>query len=145
MTIKLLILSKVFYMLYFNYNVFIYYLYSTRFIKSNTCLEIYFSKNHELKTRNKYNFLSFILGSTMPNCCVVGCGYDLAPKDGTYESYRLPKDPKISQKWLKLINRANYVPSSSTAVCHRHFEEDAFLSHEQNITKKGKQRKRRNL
>ena len=81
----------------------------------------------------------------MPNCCVVGCGYDLAPKDGTYESYRLPKDPKISQKWLKLINRPNYVPSSSTAVCHRHFEEDAFLSHEQNITKKGKQRKRRNL
>ena len=63
----------------------------------------------------------------MPNCSVVGCDYGLAKKDGTYVSYRLPKDPKISQKWLELLNRDNYVPSINTCICHRHFEEDAFF------------------
>ena len=95
-----------------------------------------FSKNHELKTRKKYNFLSFILDSTMPNCSVVGCDYGLAKKDGTYVSYRLPKDPKISQKWLELLNRDNYVPSINTCICHRHFEEDAFFRFVHVFTKK---------
>ena len=83
----------------------------------------------------------------MPNCSVVGCDYSKWPKDGTYRSFPLPTEPNLRLKWLKKLNRdENFDPDSkSVSVCIRHFEQDAFVSDEDNKTKKGKAKKRTSL
>ena len=81
----------------------------------------------------------------MPNCAVAGCDYTLSSKDGTYQSFKLPKEPKLRAKWLKMLNRGNFQPTENTCICHRHFEDSDFLTAEENLTKRGKPRDRKTL
>ena len=74
----------------------------------------------------------------MPSCSVVGCGYRKAVKEAAdrgfkYQSFKLPKDPKMRELWLKQLNRSNYVPTQNTVFCQKHFAEDAFVSEEENF------------
>ena len=81
----------------------------------------------------------------MPNCSVFKCDYAYAQKDGTYQSYRFPKDSKMREKWMKILNREDYVLTDSSCFCSKHFAEEAFVSDAENVTKKGKPRARRTL
>ena len=47
--------------------------------------------------------------------------------------------------WLKQLNRENYLPSESTVFCQRHFEDDAFVSDELNLTTRGKLKRKKSL
>lgn len=52
----------------------------------------------------------------MPSrCCVPFCkgNYDTGPKVSVYS---FPKDEEIKQKWLQVIQRANFQPSKSSKV-----------------------------
>ena len=81
----------------------------------------------------------------MPNCSVFKCDYADASKDGTYQSFSFPQDSKLREKWLKLLNREDYVLTVNSCFCSKHFAEDAFISKAENVTKKGKPRARRTL
>ena len=83
----------------------------------------------------------------MPNCSVVGCDYKKWPKDGTYQSFPIPTDPHLQNKWLTKLNRdKTFNPDTKNAsFCIRHFEKGAFLSDEDNKTTRGKLKKRKSL
>ena len=57
----------------------------------------------------------------MPNCSVFKCDYADASKDGTYQSFSFPQDSKMREKWLKLLNREDYVLTVNSCFCSKHF------------------------
>ena len=37
------------------------------------------------------------------------------------------KNPELADKWVKFINRRDWIPSSTAVLCEKHFEENLFL------------------
>ena len=67
----------------------------------------------------------------MPRVCVVyGCIVGSRSYTGrAYTMFRLPKintAPRMRQCWLDKINREDFVPTSESRVCAKHFEERFF-------------------
>ena len=49
-------------------------------------------------------------------CCVVGCHSNYKRKE------IFPSDEDIKNRWIKFVNRKNWQPTSSAAICIKHFE-----------------------
>ena len=63
----------------------------------------------------------------MPHCCAYKCHNQYS--NNTYTSYhRLPKDPKLAEKWISNINLDSKLPNQ-TYLCSEHFEERCFDTH----------------
>ena len=85
----------------------------------------------------------------MPNCSVTKCDYKISSEEAKskglkYQSFPLPTEPKLRESWLKKLN-IKLDPNESIYICHRHFEDDAFKSPEDNKTTRGKQKLTRSL
>ena len=58
----------------------------------------------------------------MPHrCCVPDCKSN-SPNEKNYAStFFFPKDPTRKSLWCKNIHRKNFVPTSTTSICVKHF------------------------
>ncbi len=54
-------------------------------------------------------------------CCVPLC-YNNSKRNKELQFYVIPKDAVLRRKWLAMISRKNFVPSTSHRVCSAHFE-----------------------
>eukprot|EP00794_Sanderia_malayensis_P005136 gene5136-biopygen4188 len=54
-------------------------------------------------------------------CCVPLC-YNNSKRNKELQFYVIPKDAVLRKKWLAMISRKNFVPSTSHRVCSDHFE-----------------------
>ena len=62
-------------------------------------------------------------------CCVPECESNYKSSGGVYVSvYKLPSDENERKKWISAIPRANIVITKYTAVCRRHWPDDAEFS-----------------
>ena len=59
----------------------------------------------------------------MPSCVVVGC-HEIGGKGKSF--FCFPQDPQIKNSWIKRINRSNWMPSSHSKVCWKHFQDTDF-------------------
>lgn len=61
-------------------------------------------------------------------CCVSKCSSNVS-KSGDYVSvYRFPNKDDVKEKWIKNIQRQNWVPSKDSVVCSKHFRKCDFTS-----------------
>ena len=86
----------------------------------------------------------------MPSCIIDGCVYRksarIAAETGCkYRAFTLPKNPELRTLWLKKINLHSSEVTDSTVVCWRHFEEDAYVAIEDNVTTRGGIKRKRSL
>ena len=62
-------------------------------------------------------------------CCVPECESNYKSSGGVYVSvYKLPSDENERKKWISASPRANIVITKYTAVCRRHWPDDAEFS-----------------
>ena len=54
-------------------------------------------------------------------CCVPEC-YSNSKRNPELSYYVIPKEENLRKKWLHMISRKSFVPSTSHRVCSKHFE-----------------------
>ncbi|GBN57766.1 hypothetical protein AVEN_57535-1 [Araneus ventricosus] len=54
-------------------------------------------------------------------CCVPGCNSNYNNTENYVSSFTFPRDAARKFQWVKSINRANFIPSSTAVVCIKHF------------------------
>ena len=55
------------------------------------------------------------------SCCPYGCTNRLSAKNKGLAFHRLPSDPKLLKKWLKVMRTESVRVNSNTKVCGAHF------------------------
>lgn len=62
-------------------------------------------------------------------CCVPNCksGYDSTPGEKKPRMFCGPVDPELQKKWEQHIPRADYVVSSKSFICIKHFVDDDII------------------
>lgn len=55
------------------------------------------------------------------SCCAIGCTFRYK-KGGPIRMFRIPKDQKLKQLWLKAIKRDKWTPTNSSRICGQHFQ-----------------------
>ena len=64
----------------------------------------------------------------MPTCFVIGCHSGSGHGHRTYRMVPFPKDEKLRQAWIDIINRKNVQLTENSRVCVRHFKvRDTYL------------------
>ena len=60
----------------------------------------------------------------MVNKCVVfGCNSGYSTCKENVSSFRFPAaNPELLQKWIKFVNRADWIPTKNSVICCKHFE-----------------------
>lgn len=70
-------------------------------------------------------------------CCVPGCtsNYDTCVKKGDkcVTTFKIPNIVERRLKWIQAIPRGNWVPSSSSVVCSKHFQDSDVISHYKSV------------
>lgn len=60
-------------------------------------------------------------------CCVPGCTANYK-NEGNYTTvFYFPKEPTLHDKWIKCINRDDFVPGKEAVVCIKHFHEQVIV------------------
>ena len=62
-------------------------------------------------------------------CCVPNCKSNYASSNDKVPVYKLPQNNKDKKKWIAAIPKANLVVSKYTAVCRKHWPENATFVH----------------
>ena len=60
-------------------------------------------------------------------CCVTLCKGNYTSSSKRVPVYKLPQYEKEKKKWISVIPRANLVVSKYTAVCGKHWQNDAEM------------------
>lgn len=60
-------------------------------------------------------------------CCVVGCFSNYSKHD-VVPVFSFPVKKELRTKWIKFVNRLNWVPTKSSVICAKHFQEK-YLKH----------------
>ena len=84
----------------------------------------------------------------MPYCAIVGCETGHGRKNiEKYQSFYLPKSLEIKEKWLDKIKikRPDFIPSIHSRICAKHFRHNDFMCDSENLTTRGKMKKKRTL
>ena len=58
-------------------------------------------------------------------CCIVGCKSNYDTVDEKTSTFGFPDEVKEHdrrERWIKFVNRKNFVPNENTKICERHFE-----------------------
>lgn len=65
----------------------------------------------------------------MPNhCCVPDCKSNYSSnKEEHVTTFKFPKDDFLKNKWISVIRRPDFTPSSSSVVCIKHFDDDDVI------------------
>ena len=60
----------------------------------------------------------------MVNKCVVfGCNSGYSTSKENVSSFRFPAEkPELLQKWIKFVNRADWIPTKNSVICCKYFE-----------------------
>ncbi|GBL77096.1 hypothetical protein AVEN_12738-1 [Araneus ventricosus] len=53
--------------------------------------------------------------------CIPGCNSNYNKTDNYVSSFTFPKDATRKNQWVKSINRADFIPSSTAVVCIKYF------------------------
>lgn len=73
----------------------------------------------------------------MPHrCCVPKCSSNTKKNDNYVSTFFFPKDEKRKKLWIKKINRANFVPNSTSSVCIVHFHNSFIIKKPADNSKK---------
>ena len=81
----------------------------------------------------------------MPTCIVHGCMTGSGKQEIKFTLAPMPKNEEFKVKWLEIINRADYLCSSQTRICHKHFKENDFIPDFENTDKRGRLKKVKKL
>ena len=70
----------------------------------------------------------------MVNKCVAfGCSTGYENTGEKISTFSFPHDkPDLIQKWLKFVNRADWVPTKHSVLCMKHFEERFIVKGKRN-------------
>lgn len=66
----------------------------------------------------------------MPNhCCVPDCrsNYNSIKGEHVITTFKFPKEETLKNKWISVIRRPDFTPSSSSVVCIKHFDDDDII------------------
>jgi hypothetical protein len=77
-------------------------------------------------------------------CAAFGCGQGDRKLKGV-QLFRFPKNAVLRRVWVIKIRREQFHPSDSSFLCANHFESSMFVPENENRTKNGKTRTRRQL
>ena len=58
-------------------------------------------------------------------CCVVDCRSNYAGEERA-TVFSFPKEESLRKTWIKLVNRKDWEPTTSSFICIRHFEEKNY-------------------
>ena len=64
-------------------------------------------------------------------CCIVGCRSNYIAKEANTVFY-FPKDEDIRKRWIKFVNRKDWLPTSLSYICKNHFEPKYFRKGQNN-------------
>ena len=85
----------------------------------------------------------------MPYCAISGCesGHTRKKDLGIFQSFYLPTSKNMKERWLEKIriNRPDFSESIHTRVCAKHFRLRDYMSNKENVTSRGKLKKKRKL
>ena len=85
----------------------------------------------------------------MPYCAISGCesGHTRKKDLGIFQSFYLPTSKDMKERWLEKIriNRPDFSESIHTRVCAKHFRLRDYKSNNDNVTSRGKLKKKRKL
>ncbi|GBL93998.1 hypothetical protein AVEN_76715-1 [Araneus ventricosus] len=70
-------------------------------------------------------------------CCVPGCNSNFNNTDNYVSSFTFPKDATRKNQWVKSINRANFIPSSTAVVCIKHFSSQFIIKEDRIVRDDG--------
>ena len=65
----------------------------------------------------------------MPDkCCIVGCrvNYTGGPKKSVFY---FPQDEELKRKWIRFVNRKDWIPSKHSVICVDHFADEFITIH----------------
>ncbi|XP_035232276.1 THAP domain-containing protein 2-like [Stegodyphus dumicola] len=60
-------------------------------------------------------------------CSVPKCRSNYDSTTEHVSTFKFPSDPVLSQKWIKNINRKDFVAGKHSSVCIKHFEEEFIV------------------
>ncbi|KAG8178455.1 hypothetical protein JTE90_026554 [Oedothorax gibbosus] len=60
-------------------------------------------------------------------CCVPCCRSNYKTETTLTSTFGFPKDEELKKKWISSINRKDYLPGSTAAVCINHFDEQHII------------------
>ncbi|KAF8789420.1 hypothetical protein HNY73_007358 [Argiope bruennichi] len=70
-------------------------------------------------------------------CCVPGYNSNYNNTDNYVSSFTFPKDEVRKSQWVKSINRADFIPSSTAVVCIKHFSSKFIIKEDRVIRDDG--------
>ncbi|XP_072929301.1 THAP domain-containing protein 2-like isoform X2 [Epargyreus clarus] len=62
----------------------------------------------------------------MVTCAVPGCNSSKKENPQKYTFHIFPKSIDVRQKWLKMVDRKDWVPKRNSTICSKHFESKCF-------------------
>ncbi|GBM25291.1 hypothetical protein AVEN_45921-1 [Araneus ventricosus] len=72
-------------------------------------------------------------------CCVLGCNSHYNNTDNDVSLFTFPKDAKRKNQWVKSINRADFIPSSTAIVCIKHFSSQFIIKEDRVVRHDGRE------
>ena len=83
-----------------------------------------------------YRLSNFNFSFQMPRkCCVPCCTSNY--RVFTTSVFRFPKDEECRQRWIKAINRKDFIPNNDSVVCANHFEPRLIITEDRMIRPDG--------
>jgi hypothetical protein len=75
---------------------------------------------------------AFVILKMPDKCCVVGCrtNYAGGPKKSVFY---FPSEEEIRKRWIRFVNRSNWIPSKHSVICVAHFEAKFVLPHKKKV------------
>ena len=64
-------------------------------------------------------------------CCIVGCRSDYTAEEAN-TAFSFPKDKDIRERWIKFVNRKDWLSTSSSYICKNNFEPKYFRKGQNN-------------
>ena len=58
-------------------------------------------------------------------CCIEGCRSNCTVEEAN-TVFAFPKDDDIRKRWIKFVNRKDWLPTSLSCICKNHFEPKYF-------------------
>ncbi|KAL0878534.1 hypothetical protein ABMA27_003622 [Loxostege sticticalis] len=58
----------------------------------------------------------------MVSCSVPGCEVTRRNNPNQYTFNRFPRNSALFEKWMRIVNRPDWTPSTNSTICSKHFE-----------------------
>ncbi|KAL0896219.1 hypothetical protein ABMA27_012158 [Loxostege sticticalis] len=66
-------------------------------------------------------YLRILCFSNMVSCSVPGCEVTRRNNPNQYTFNRFPRNSALFEKWMRIVNRPDWTPSTNSTICSKHF------------------------